>query len=121
MQEGQTLKMIALPIKKSQDESIDRVFRLPAKKYKVQNLKEYRRQQKKGSDKSAYAEEKASMKALSEVKSLMQDLAKQIQELTKVTSGNTAMRQQQRPIRGRNVVCYGCGVLGHIVCDCPQK
>ena len=31
-----------------QDESIDRVFRLPVKKDKVQNLKEDRRQQKKG-------------------------------------------------------------------------
>ena len=105
----------------SQDESIDRVFRLPAKEDKVQNLKEDRRKQKKGSDKSAYAEANASMKVLSEAKSLMQDLAKQIQKLTKVTSGNTAMQQQQRPIRSRNVVCYGCGVLGHIIRDCPQK
>ena len=66
-------------------------------------------------------EDNASMKVLSEAKSLMQDLVNQIQELTKITSGNTAMQQQQRPIRGRNVVCYGCGVLGHIVRDCPQK
>ena len=105
----------------SQDESIDRLFRLPVKKDKVQNLKEDRRQQKKGSNKSAYAEDNASMKVLSEAKSLMQDLVNQIQELTKVASGNKAMQQQQRSIRGRNVVCYGCGVLGHIVRDCPQK
>ena len=84
-------------------------------------MKEDRRQQKKRSDKSAYAEENASMKALSEANSLKQDLTKQIKGLTKVTSGNTAMQQQQRPIRGRNVVYYGCGVLGHIVRDCPQK
>ena len=71
----------------SQDEIIDRVFRLPVKKDKVQNVKEDRRQQKKGSDKSAYAEDNASMKVLSEAKSLMQDLVNQIQELTKVTSG----------------------------------
>ena len=105
----------------AQEEGNDRVYRLPARKDKVQNLKEDRRLQKKGSDKSAYAEDNASMKVLSEAKSLMQDLAKQIQELTKVTSGNTAMQQQQRPIRGRNVICYGCGGLGHIVRDCPQK
>ena len=105
----------------AQEKGNDRVYRLPAKKDKVQNLKEDRRQQKKGSDKSAYAEENASLKVLSEAKSLMQDLVKQIQEFTRVTSGNTAMQQQQRPIRGRNVICYGCGVLGHIVRDCPQK
>ena len=61
------------------------------------------------------------MKVLIETKDLMQDLVKQILELTKTTSGNTDTQQQQRPYRGRNVVCYGCGVLGHIVRDCPQK
>ena len=105
----------------AQEEGNDRVYRLPAKKDKVQNLKEDRRQHKKGSDKLAYAEENASLKVLNETKDLMQELVKQILELTKTTSGNTDTQQQQRPYRGRNVVCYGCGILGHIVRDCPQK
>ena len=101
-----------------QEEDNDRVYRLPAKKDTVQNFKADRDQKKKESDKPT---DNASMKVLNETKDLMQDLVKQIQELTKTTSGNTDTQQQQRPYRGRNVVCYGCGTLGHIVRDCPQK
>ena len=101
-----------------QEEGNDRVYRLPAKKDTVQNFKADRDQKKKDSDKPT---DIASLKVLNETKDLMQDLVKQILELTKTTSGNTDTQQQQRPYIGRNVVCYGCGILGHIVRDCPQK
>ena len=101
-----------------QAEDNDRVYRLPAKKDTVQNFKADRDQKKKESDKPT---DNASLKVLNGTKDLMQDLVKQILELTKTTSGNTDTQQQQRPYIGRNVLCYGCGILGHMVRDCPQK
>ena len=109
----------------SQDENTDRVYRLPTKKDKVRNYKAEREQNKKESEKAA---ENSSDKVLNETKNLMQDLVKQMQELTKATKGNANMHQQQQPqqqqqrqYRGNNTVCYGCGVLGHMIRDCPQK
>ena len=102
----------------AQEEGNDRVYRLPVKKDTVQNFKADRDQKKKESDKPT---DNASLKVHNETKDIMQDLVKQILHLTKTTSVNTDTQQQQRPYRGRNVVCYGCGTLGHIVRDCPQK
>ena len=101
------------------------MYRLPTKKDKVRNYKAEREQNKKESEKAA---ENSSDKVLNETKNLMQDLVKQMQELTKATKGNANMHQQQQPqqqqqrqYRGKNTVCYGCGVLGHMNRDCPQK
>ena len=102
----------------SPDERNDRVYRLPTKKDKQQNLKAAGEPHKKESEKEA---ENSSEKVLNETNNLIQDLVKQIQELTKATIVSTNTQQQQRQHKGRNTVCYGCGMIGHMIRDCPQK
>ena len=70
----------------AQKEGNNRVYRLSARKDTVQNFKADRGQKKKEGDKPT---DNASVKVLNEAKDLMQDLVKQILELTKTTSGNT--------------------------------
>ena len=98
----------------SSDERNDRVYRLPTKKDKQQNLKAAGEPHKKESEREA---ENSSEKVLNETNNLIQDRVKQIQELTKATIVSTNTQQQQRQHKGRNMVCYGCGMIGHMIRD----
>lgn len=108
----------------SQDEGEDlkRVCRLPAKKEKAQDKKELNENELKNDLGNAkQTAETESLKVLTEAKDMMQKLMKQMQDIVKSNGPVTTMQQEQKPFRGRNVVCYGCSQIGHVIRECPQR
>ena len=51
----------------------------------------------------------------------MQKLMKQMQDIVKRNGPVTTMQQEQKPFRGRNVVCYGCSQIGYVIRKGPQR
>lgn len=107
----------------SEDESKqkERAYRIPATKETVQTVKTDRKMQTNASSDSKHPSESESLKVLSEAKDMMQTLISQMQEFSK-TSGNFTVRQQEnKSNKGRNIICFGCSQLGHVVRECPQR
>ena len=108
----------------SQDEGEDlkRVCRLHAQKEKAQDKKELNENESKNDLGNAkQTAETESLKVLTEAKGIMQMLMKQMQDIVKSNGPVTTMQQEQKPFRGRNVVCYGCSQIGHVIRECPQR
>ncbi|MCG7879269.1 MAG: retrotransposon gag domain-containing protein, partial [Candidatus Thiodiazotropha endolucinida] len=107
----------------SQDESeeLDRVCRLPAKNDTSQKKKAERTDQKRDSGNLKSDTEKESLKVLTEAKDMMTSLMNQMQEIVKSTNTAPTQQQEQKPFRGRNIVCYGCSQMGNVIRDCPQR
>lgn len=108
----------------SQDEGEDlkRVCRLPAKKENAQDKKELIKNELKNDlGKAKQTAETESLKVLTEAKDMMLKLMKQMQDIVKSNGSVTTVQQEQKPFRGRNVVCYGCSQIGHVIRECPQR
>ncbi|MEW8546416.1 MAG: hypothetical protein AB2693_23100, partial [Candidatus Thiodiazotropha sp.] len=107
----------------SQDEEdeLERVCRLPAKNDAAQKKKAEKTDQKKDLGNQRNITEKESMKVLTEAKDMMQSLMNQMQEIVKASNTTSTQKQEPKSFRGRNIVCYGCSQLGHVIRECPQR
>ena len=98
-------------------DSCEYVMRLPSKVETFHGKKPYRSEQK-----AEHSSTQTESKSITELKDMVKVLTSKVEELQKGSPQPTGYQQKGYTAGGGSrVVCYACGVRGHIARECPGK
>ena len=92
-------------------------MRLPSKEETFHGKKRYRNDQK-----AEHSSSQTETKTITELIDMVKALTSTVENVQKSNTQATDYQQKGYTTgSGNRVVCYACGVRGHIVRDCPSK